>query len=267
MEYKPNHMKKILLGALLFTGILAQAQTTGLIHDDHAQLRKVSNFTAIKVSSAIDLYLTQGNNCEVAVSASEEAYRNKIITEVEGGTLIIKIENNEGWINWKNRGNMHAKAYVSVKDLSALTASGATNVRLVNKIQSPKLKLNLSGASDIKGDLEVGTLNAQVSGASDFKGKLDAKVFVLNASGASNVELKGSVDDLSVDASGASSTKLYDLMAKGAMVKASGASTAHVNASQLIKLDATGASSINYKGDAVVKESQSSGSSSIHHKN
>ncbi len=260
-------MKKILFVGLVLIGLVSQAQTTDLIHDNHAQLRKVGSFTAIKVSSAIDLYLTQSNACQVAVSASKEEYRDKIITEVDGGTLIIKIDNHDGWFNWKNWGDQKAKAYVSVKDLDALTASGASNVRLVNKIESPKLKIKLSGASDLKGDILAGNISVEVSGASDYKGQLEAKNLVIDGSGASKVELNGKVDDLSVEVSGASDAKLYNLIAKGAIVHASGASNANVNVSQLLKVQASGASNINYKGDASIKEMSNSGASNIRHKN
>ena len=135
-------MKRSLLIGLLFMGMVAQAQKAGLIHADNAQLRKVGGFTAINVSNAIDLYLTQSGSNEVAVSASTDEYRDKIITEVEGGTLIIKMDNKNGWFNWKYWGNTKAKAYVSVKDIDAITASGASNVRIITKLESPKLKIN-----------------------------------------------------------------------------------------------------------------------------
>jgi len=260
-------MKKIFILGLVLLSLVTNAQNSGLIHDNHAQVRKVGSFTAIKVSSAIDLYLTQSNACQVAVSASNEEYRDKIITVVDGGTLIIKIDNNNGWFNWKNWGDQKAKAYVSVKDLDALTASGATNVRFVNKLESPKLKIKLSGASDLKGDLMGGSVSIEVSGASDYKGQLDAKNLVIDGSGASKIELSGKVEDLSVEVSGASDAKLYELTAKGAMVHASGASTANVNVSQLLKAEASGASNINYKGEASIKEMSNSGASNIRHRN
>jgi hypothetical protein len=260
-------MKKILFASLVIIGLAANAQKSGLIHDDHAQVRKVSSFTSIKVSSAIDLYLTQSSSCQVAVSASNEELRDKIITVVDGGTLIIKMENTNGWFSWKNWGDSKAKAYVSVKDLDAITASGATNIHLVSKIETPKIKVKLSGASDMRGDIQAGAMFVEVSGASDYKGQLEAKSLAVEASGASNLELSGNVDDLSVVVSGASDAKLYNLTAKGAIVHASGASTANVNVSQLLKAEASGASSINYKGEASVKEISNSGSSSIKHRN
>jgi hypothetical protein len=259
-------MKRGLLVFILFATTLASAQKNTVIHDDHVQLRKLGAFTAIKVSSAIDLYLTQANTDQVAVSAKDDESRDKIITEVVGGTLIIKMADQDIWMSWKRWGDTKAKAYVSIKELNALSGSGATNIHLVNKIQSQKLKVKLSGASDLKGDLDCGTISLDLSGASDFKGQLMAKSILIDASGASNIESKGTVDDLSIEVTGASDAKLYNLVAKGAIVKASGASNANVNVSEIIKAQASGASSINYKGAASIRENNASGASTIKHR-
>lgn len=259
-------MKKNLVLILLFLATLGHSQKTAIIHDDHVQSRKLGNFSAIKVSSAIDLYLTQSNVDQVAVSAKDDERRNQIVTEVVGGTLIIKMSNQDGWLSWKHWGDTKAKAYVSIKELNALTGSGATTIHLINTIQSPKLKIKLSGASDLKGDLECGLVSFDLSGASDCKGQLMAKSILIDASGASNIELKGSADDISVEVTGASEAKMYNLIAKGAIVKASGASNANVNVTELIKAQATGASNINYKGNATIKENNASGDSNIRHR-
>ena len=260
-------MKKILFALLVLTSLQVNAQKSSVIHDNNAQVRKVGSFTAIKVSSAIDLYLTQSETNQVAVSANTEDNRARIVTEVVGGTLIIKMGDSDGWKSWIKLSDNKAKAYVSIKDIDALYASGATNVHFVNKIESPKLKIKLSGASDIKGEIEAGYISIEISGASDYKGQLTAKSMSLNASGASCIQLSGKVDDLSVDISGASDAKLFDLFAKGAIVNASGASSANINVSELLKADATGASDINYKGNPRVQESRNSGASSIKHRN
>jgi len=264
--YKTNTMKRSLLLMLVFATSLLSAQKTAIIHDDHAQLRRVTEFTAIKVSSAIDLYLTQSNSNEVAVSAKDVESRDKIITEVSGGTLIIRMSDQDGWWSWKKWGDIKAKAYVSVKDVEAITGSGASNIHLVNKIQSPKLKIKLSGASDLKGDIDGGILAINLTGASECKGQIVAKSISIDGSGASNAELSGSADDLSVEVSGASNAKLYNLNVKGAVVHASGASNANVTVSQLLKAEASGASNINYKGNPTVRENSSSGASNIRHR-
>jgi hypothetical protein len=258
-------MKKIIFLACLFITFIAQAQTKmGVIYDENVQVRKLPNFTSIRVSNAIELYISQSNNTEGAVSAKSEEYRNRIITEVNGGTLIIRMADNKWW-KWGNE-DYRVKAYVSVKDLYAITASGATNIKIVNGLSSEKLKINLEGASDLKGDIKAGTLMADLSGASSLKGTVQANALSVKGSGACAFEVSGSGDDLILDVSGASSVKMYDYLVKGASVDASGASSVKINVSGILKLHATGASSIDYKGAAAIKDMQSSGASSVRHR-
>ena len=261
-------MKKIFLGLILITGCTLSAQNkTSVVYDNHAQVRKVPSFNAISVSSAIDIYLTQSNTNEVAVSASDEDIRDHIVTEVVGGTLIIRLGDNGTWFSWKKWGNYKTKAYVSIKDIDAITASGASNVHLVNTIESPKIRIKLTGASDFHGDIKAGTLDYRLSGASDYKGKLTANNVLLESSGASNIELEGTTDDLSIEISGASDAKLYGLMTKGAVVHASGASHVNIHVTEMLKATCSGASTLDYKGDPSVKQSNSTGASNIRHRN
>src|SRR5688500_17477527 len=116
-------MKKILsILALSLLVLSAQAQQ---INDPNVEVRPLTGFSSIKVSNAIDLYLSQGDEEAVAVSADKVAWRNHIKTSVQGGVLRIYYENTgDGF----KMGNRKLKAYVSVKDLVNLEASGASDV-------------------------------------------------------------------------------------------------------------------------------------------
>ncbi len=70
----------------------SNAQT--VINDKNVEVRNVSSFSAIKVSGGIDVYLSQSNEDAVAVSASDEKYRDDIKTEVKNGVLNIYFDNN-----------------------------------------------------------------------------------------------------------------------------------------------------------------------------
>ena len=261
-------MKNLLFAILLLAGFALNAQEkTAIVYDENAQVRKVPSFTAISVSSAIDLYLTQSNKNEVAVSATNDEIRDHIITEVVGGTLIIRLGDKGTWFSWRKWGNYKTKAYVSIKDIDALTASGACNVHLVNTIESPKIRIKLSGASDFKGNIKAGVLMYQLTGASDYKGEVSANSIDIDGSGASNIELTGNVDDLAIEVSGASDAKLYNLTAKGAILRASGASNIGVTVTEILRANSSGASDINYKGNPNVKESNTSGASNIRRRN
>jgi hypothetical protein len=72
----------------------------------------------------------------VAVSASSDEYRDKIHVEVVNGTLKIFYERDRSWgmsINW---GNRKLKAYVSVKTLDKLYASGGADVLFENELNT-----------------------------------------------------------------------------------------------------------------------------------
>jgi hypothetical protein len=261
-------MKKLLFAILLLVGFALNAQEkTAIVYDENAQVRKVPSFTAISVSSAIDLYLTQSNKNEGAVSATNDEIRDHIITEVVGGTLIIRLGDKGTWFSWRKWGNYKTKAYVSIKDIDALTASGASTVHLINTIESPKMRIKLSGASDFKGNIKAGVLTYQLTGASDYKGQITANSIDIDGSGASSIELTGRVDDLAVEVSGASDAKLYNLTAKGAILRASGASSIGVTVTEILRANSSGASDINYKGNPTVKESNTSGASDIRRRN
>ena len=65
-------MKKITVLYFLLVGIYhVQAQNAkNIVFDANAEVRSVKGFTGVEVSGAIDLYLSQGKEEAVAISAS-----------------------------------------------------------------------------------------------------------------------------------------------------------------------------------------------------
>jgi hypothetical protein len=73
-------MSKVLaffVGCLLVLSVRAQET---VIQDPNAQLRSVKGFHGIRVSSAINLYLSQGQEEKVVVSAKDVKMRDMIKT-------------------------------------------------------------------------------------------------------------------------------------------------------------------------------------------
>lgn len=235
-----NHMKKQLAAmGMVFAMFTATAQQKQVIADENAQQRNLKGFHAIKVSHAFDVVISQGNEEGVVVSAKNAEFRDKITTEVKDGVLIIGYEEKM----WKG-GNKNLKAYVSVKDLDQLTASGACDISITGTLKAKELSIVLSGASDLKGSVEAEFLSADLNGASD-------------------VSINGRVAGLKVEASGASDFKGYDLMAEKCDAKASGASDIKITVNKELNAEASGASGVSFKGTGVIKDIKSSGASSI----
>lgn len=235
-------MKKFLL-LLVSAAFAVSVQAQKTINDPNAEVRNVSGFHAIKVSSAIDLYISQGGSEAVAVSASEEKYRDRIKTEVDNGVLKIWFDNDGNWKLW-NHGNKKLKAYVSIKEIDRLTASGACDVMIDGVLRSNSLTINLSGASDVKGKIEASTL-------------------VMDQSGASDANISGSAGNLKIEVSGASSFKGFDLQTQNCQARASGASDIRITVTKELNARASGASSIQYRGEGVIRDMHSSGASSV----
>jgi hypothetical protein len=240
-------MKKqilLIISAFVFATGFAQDEKK-IVFDINAQERNVGPFNAIEISGAINLYISKGKGEAVAVSSNEPELLEKIKTVVRNNTLYISLDTKG--MSWKKWGNNQIKAYVTFTNLMKLEASGACNIKSAGKMKLDELKVELSGASDFTGDLEMGSIRIDLSGASQ-------------------VNLKGTADKATYLSSGASSIKAFDFAVNYCKIDASGASAVRVFANKEISAEASGASSIQYKGEAMIKDFNSSGASSVKRK-
>jgi hypothetical protein len=233
-------MKKIVLSSVLMMAWFLSSSQTKEVNDPNAQERSVRGFNSIKVSHAIDLYLSQSDNEVVAVSASKIEYRERIKTEVQDGVLKIWYDHEKKW----TRGDRKLKAYVSFKALNKLNASGACDVRVTGILKANDLEINMSGASD-------------------FEGAVEASSLVVDLSGASDVTVSGTTTNLKIEVSGASEFKGYDLQTENCSAKASGASDIKITVNKELSAHASGASGVYYKGNGVIRDMKSNGASSV----
>ena len=221
----------------------AQAQKEFVV-DANAEMRTLTgSFTKIKVSGAIDIYLSQAETQSIAVSASEDKYNEGIKTVVEGNVLNIYYNGEKGW-----RNNRKMRVYISFKMIDELQASGASDIIVAGTLNVPLLEIHLSGASDFKGDVTTNSLNLHLNGASD-------------------VTLTGSTTQLNIESSGASDVKGYGFATDFCNATVSGASDINITINKELTAQASGASNVYYKGDGVIKDMHSSGASSISKRN
>lgn len=235
---------KLLFTLLALVAVQALTAQKTIIYDPNAETRSVSSFSAIRVSGGIDLYLSQSDREAVAVSSAEEASKSRIKTVVDNGVLKIYYE--ESGKSWSS-GNKKLKAYVSFTTLRKLDASGASDVYVDGIIKGDGLSIRLSGASDFKGAVQVNELDLEQSGASD-------------------ATISGRVTNLEVKASGASDLKGFELSTSVCSAKAYGASDVKITVEKELQVEASGASSIQYKGNAVITSTKTNGASSVNKK-
>lgn len=232
---------------LISSTVAVYGQEAAVIKDDNARPRTVSEFHSIEISSGVDLYLSQGKETALAVSAKNDSEREKVKTVVENGVLKISY-GNRGFMFQINRNAAPLRVYLSVTDLKSLSAYGGSDVVL-------------------KGNFTMNTLSIKVSGGSDcVGGNIVARQLNLDIEGGSDLRLSGTVENLKVEASGGSDLLAYGLTAKYAILHCSGGSDIQVTVEKEMYAEASGGSDVHYKGNPQVKDSRSSGGSDIIHK-
>lgn len=237
-------MKKIglFVAGILFSLVLvAQKQ----VNDPLAQVRKVSGFHAIRVSNGIKVYLSQGSTEAVAVSASREEYRDKIVTKVEDGVLKIYYDP-ETLKFWKN-GNMKSKnpvAYVSVDDLDGLDINSGASVSVEGGIKGNKLDLETSSGAVFNGSVDYATLD-------------------VDQSSGSVVKISGTATSLKIDGSSGSVFKGYELSVQNCDAEVSSGAGAQVTMNKEMSAEASSGGYVSYKGSGVIRNVKTSSGGSV----
>jgi hypothetical protein len=235
-------MKKLLCSLITVLALTAFAQDTKLINDANASTRSLSgSFTAISVSSGIDLYLSQGNEESLAVSAADQKHLDRFKTEVVNGTLKIYYDNKG--VTWKSE-NRKLKAYVSFKTLQ---------------------KLNVSSGSDAKvnGSINADDFDLDVSSGAVFKGSITAKTLTVDVSSGASISISGKSDKLKVEVSSGADFKGYDLVTDYCDASASSGAGLHVTINKELNAKASSGGDIHYKGTALIRDIKTSSGGSV----
>ncbi|RYY27793.1 MAG: DUF2807 domain-containing protein, partial [Chitinophagaceae bacterium] len=174
--------------------------------------RSVNSFSQVEVHGAIDVHVSQGDLKPVRIEGDENLLQYVEIKQ-EGNR--IEVRSRRGY-NLKPTSDL--KIYVTSPNFT---------------------KIDVSGACDIIGDTRISNndkLDLQVSGAGDIRMEVDVPVVTADISGSGSVNLKGRTRDFSCDLSGAGHARCFELLSENTTIDISGAGDAEVYAS--IKVDA-----------------------------
>lgn len=204
--------------------------------------RQHSGYDKIDVSDAMEVILTMDTQESVVVEANENLHQY-ILTDVVSGTLKIRLKNN---IRVKSGASI--KIYVNALAIDDIRIDGASRVELTN-------------------DLITSNFNLDVSGASSFQGGFTAVDSDIDISGASKVEIWGSTTNANAKISGASNLADFAFTITDYLnIDLSGASKAELTVDGTMDIEASGASTFNYKGDGLIDNLNLSGASSVNKK-
>lgn len=195
-----------------------------------------SDFTEVRGSAGLDVYLTQGDENKIVVEADENLLQY-IQTDIEGGKLHVTTSENIGRSTAK-------KVYVTFKALNTVEASSGADVTGNSVIKSQNLTLKSSSGATL--DVEV------------FAQEISAKT----SSGA-DLEVSGKATSLTADASSGSELNAKELLVLNCNAEASSGAEVTVNVREKLETNVSSGGDINYYGNPVSVNSNKSHSGSV----
>jgi len=210
-----------------------------------------TEFTHVDIGGAFDYEIQQADTYSISITADCNLFDDIRVTKV-GQTLDIGIEfPGATWtiFNFDPR----LQAVITMPQLQGLDSSGATRGTVTGFRSDENLDVTASGASTVElVKISVGDVTFDVSGASEVTGDIEATNMELEVSGASTVQLKGLADSLAIDGSGASNLELADLKVDNADVILSGVSDATISLNGSLDAELSGASTLEYIGEPIL---------------
>lgn len=193
------------------------------------------DFTKIKVSTGLDLYISQGSRNEITVEADENL-QDIIMTEVRDGVLKIYSEKNI----WRAKAR---KIYVTISNLEEITATSGSDVYAKETLKVNDIKISATSGADIRISVDANTVET-------------------NSTSGSDIEISGIANNHNSKATSGSSIDGYELRSKNANAKVTSGADINIYASESINAKASSGGDIDFKGNPkkVNKKSSSGGS-------
>lgn len=233
--------KNIFLTGLFFLIILTscEKETVNVSGEVTRVQVNLKGFTGLKVASAFNIFVTFSDTEEEIIVEANEDIQNLVIVEMIDNNLEIKLKKQTNI-----RGNATMNVYITTKNINYYLATGASKITLESELIAELAKIDLSGASI-------------------FTGQINTDILELEAEGASKIDIFGQTGEFKAELSGGSGLLNYDFLVKNITIALSGASNAQLTVSESIKIDASGASSLTYMGDALVTQKHLTGASEL----
>jgi hypothetical protein len=201
--------------------------------------RSVNNFKNVEVSGAAKVYVSQGSPATVKIEGDDNLLQYMEVTQ-EGDKIMVR---ERPGFNLVPTGDL--KIYVTAPAFSRIAASGACDIIGRSKISnSESLALHVSGAGDIRMEIDAPSLAAKVTGSG-------------------SIDLRGETKDVDLELSGAGHAHCYELLSENTKIDISGAGSAEVYASVRLDAEVSGAGSVVYKGNATNVSQHVSGAGSV----
>jgi hypothetical protein len=243
-------MKNLLLLALLSLAAPATSWAQS-VPTTRTETRTLPAFTAIDVTSGIQLEVHSGPTSEAVVDASTAQFRRMTKTVVEGAVLKVYFDYQHE-PNWQ--GLVHSrevfKVVVTMPELRTLTAADGADVTLASGLTygpTNTLAVQLRSGATLGGAVQVQALDIQLRGGATAR-------------------LTGAATDVQLRVTGGSDFQSPQLHASQCTAFASSASTARLAVDNTLDATAINEATITYSGPAQLTQDHREQGGKIRHR-
>ncbi|UCC53891.1 MAG: DUF2807 domain-containing protein [Anaerolineaceae bacterium] len=199
----------------------------------------ITGFDKVAISHSFEVDVIQGEDFSVIIRLDDNLIEHLRVVK-EGSTLKIGLNPNR---NYTVR-DATMEAEVIMPQLAGLDLSGSSHAMISGFKSVADLSTDLSASSSLQGDIEAGNINIDMASSSEMK-------------------LNGSGDDATIDVSSSSELDLSEFTVVNARVNATSSSSATVNVSGRLDVDASSSASVYYLGNPILGEIDTSSSASV----
>ena len=186
--------------------------------------RTIPDFDALKVAGNFKVKISSEQSEKLSIN-TDENLMEYIITEVEDGTLKIRMKKNY-YLKPSNHRAISIK--VPMKALRLVTLSGSGSIHSDKPIRSRSINTKMAGSGKISLNVETQEMSA-------------------NLSGSGRIELQGSSEEFEAKLAGSGSIRARAMEVNGGDFSLSGSGRMIVNVSGRLKAQVSGSGSIRYE--------------------
>ena len=226
---------KVFLAAILAVGVLftsCDKDEFDVIPSSNVTSKDfpASGISQLAISDVFNVYVQFSETEESVWVEANENLHSFIKMNQTGDLLSVGLEKNTNI-----RGVPVLNVYITTTSLSKVMAEGATTVEFNDVLQNDQFEIELIGASQFKGSLEAGIVNAYLEGAS-------------------KMEIDGACTNFHIDATGASEMTGFSFVSDHLNADLDGGCEISLTVEQKLDVTARGASKVYYKGNGVIEE-------------
>ena len=211
VEQNYRKMKTNIIGIIVAL-VLAFAGAAGALaqNEQVSEVRKVDDFSSIRITSVANVIFTQGDDCSLRLEGKEK-WVKLTTTEVKNGYLVISFKKGEKSV--KNINGL--KLYVTAPTLEVveLTGVGSLECKEPLKLDDFTLRINGVGSAEVA-DLTCHRFTVSLNGVGDADVNVDCDYLKARMGGVGSLELRGSAGEADVSRSGIGSLNTKRLKIK-----------------------------------------------------